>query len=640
MKLWLNSLILCLLMLSLLSIARGQDSGMFFISFDFPNARTTVASGINNAGVIVGKYRSDPGGDHGFKRSANGTMHSIDYPLSEYTSPYGLNSAGVIVGQYNKPWESSHGFLLRAGGFISFDYPNGGGTLATAINASGQIVGAYRWDGRDRGFLRDANGNFTPVDYPGVSQTAAFGINDTGIIVGGYSGDLSPYSGIHGFSRKPDGTFSSFDFPDAKATVARGINSVGEIAGYYADVSGNYHGFLRKTDGTFLSIDYPLASSTSVLGVNDLGQIVGGYHNSTGQHAFIATPTFNGIDFSRSAGALNDLTFFDKAKQQGIKVVVAQAWGGRTQSPFADSQLFNAAISGMDTGIYCLLNYDNPSQTGDWQVQQALDAVGPVVIETLRFVGIDVEPIGGEGLPQDLDSFAARNQRILEAVLAVQNAGLQPVIYTSRDHWQQITGNATIFAGLPLWDVLNDTLADLSIDAYSGSPIPWNPYGGWSRRMGKQYDLGSTGNGTTLFEMPVDLDVFDSSMLSLGLSPVSSNVTIQPLDATSGTTPVTLTFSSITQAGTTSLTTSTSGSLRPAGFKTGSPATYYNLTTTAIFSSSIAVCINYSDVSFDNTSKLKLFQFENGKWIDRTTALDIANKSVCATVTSLSVCHF
>ena len=74
----------------------------------------------------------------------------------------------------------------------------------------------------------------------------------------------------------------------------------------------------------------------------------------------------------------------------------------------------------------------------------------------------------------------------------------------------------------------------------------------------------------------------------------------------------------------------------PSGFRLGSPATYYNITTTATFSGPIEVCINYSNVSYVNESTIQLLHFENGAWVDVTTSLDTSNDIVCGLVTNLS----
>jgi len=119
-------------------------------------------------------------------------------------------------------------------------------------------------------------------------------------------------------------------------------------------------------------------------------------------------------------------------------------------------------------------------------------------------------------------------------------------------------------------------------------------------------------------------------------TPAGTNVQTQPVDTNGGTTPVTLTFAQVTQSGDTSLTTSSSGPPPSVGFKLGNPATYYELSTTAIFSGPVTICIDYTGISFSNESNLKLNHYESGVWVDQTISLDTDNNVICASVTSLS----
>jgi hypothetical protein len=61
-----------------------------------------------------------------------------------------------------------------------------------------------------------------------------------------------------------------------------------------------------------------------------------------------------------------------------------------------------------------------------------------------------------------------------------------------------------------------------------------------------------------------------------------------------------------------------------------------SITTTAVFAGLIEVCIDYSGITFQDESQLKLFHFEDGAWVDHTTSLDTVNNSICARVSSLS----
>src|SRR5262249_39501983 len=61
---------------------------------------STSASGINNAGQIVGFF-SDARGTHGFLRSSGGVFTTLDDPLAtDGTEAFGINNAGQIVEKY------------------------------------------------------------------------------------------------------------------------------------------------------------------------------------------------------------------------------------------------------------------------------------------------------------------------------------------------------------------------------------------------------------------------------------------------------------------------------------------------------------------------------------------------------------
>ncbi|MEM0328213.1 MAG: hypothetical protein QXP36_01845 [Conexivisphaerales archaeon] len=127
-----------------------------------------------------------------------------------------------------------------------------------------------------------------------------------------------------------------------------------------------------------------------------------------------------------------------------------------------------------------------------WQVNKAIEAVG-TERAYLSFLAIDVELPEGWGIKVD------PIQRINEAIKAVEKAGLKPIIYTSRYYWLQITGNTEKFSYLPLWDARWDGIEDINAN--------WTPYGGWTKRTGKQY-VGDT----KLHDKIVDLDVFIASV--------------------------------------------------------------------------------------------------------------------------------
>ncbi len=115
-------------------------------------------------------------------------------------------------------------------------------------------------------------------------------------------------------------------------------------------------------------------------------------------------------------------------------------------------------------------------------------------------------------------------------------------------------------------------------------------------------------------------------------------VTITPPDSTTGASVVDITFASVDTAGTTSLATSSTGPPPPAGFAFGEPVIYYEISTTASFSSA-RICISYAQTTVDPPpeASLELLHFEGGSWVPTTNqSLDTVNNVICGDATSFS----
>jgi probable HAF family extracellular repeat protein len=121
-------------------------------------------------------------------------------------------------------------------------------------------------------------------------------------------------------------------------------------------------------------------------------------------------------------------------------------------------------------------------------------------------------------------------------------------------------------------------------------------------------------------------------------TPIGGDVVVHPLDETTGApAPVAVTFSSVTGAGTTQVTSSGTGAPLPQGFKLGNPPVYYDLTTTATYTGSITVCFTYEPGAFHNINNLTLFHREtSGSWTEITTTHDQPSHVICGTTMSLS----
>ncbi len=119
-------------------------------------------------------------------------------------------------------------------------------------------------------------------------------------------------------------------------------------------------------------------------------------------------------------------------------------------------------------------------------------------------------------------------------------------------------------------------------------------------------------------------------------TPPGQNVAVQPVDSGSGTAPVNVTFSNVAQSGTTTLVINNTGPIPPSGFSLGDPASYYDLSTTAIYTSSITICITYNPAQYSDPGSLQLLHFESSTWQNVTTSNDTANGAICGSISSLS----
>jgi hypothetical protein len=120
-------------------------------------------------------------------------------------------------------------------------------------------------------------------------------------------------------------------------------------------------------------------------------------------------------------------------------------------------------------------------------------------------------------------------------------------------------------------------------------------------------------------------------------TPAGAQVVSQPVDPVTHAAPATITFTTVTSAGDTVVTPATTAPPIPAGFQLGTPPVFYDITTSAAFTGSVAVCLFYPEAAFPDESQVRLLHFEAGAWSDRTTSLDVTANIVCGNVASFSL---
>jgi probable HAF family extracellular repeat protein len=173
-------------------------TGRRFTIVDVPGAfvpQGTYAFAINNRGQIVGAFGSS--GDaptlSGFLKTGS-NFTKLDVPGARNTIATGINDAGQIVGQYDLGTPGVRpGYLYANGVFTPL---NVGYVDTAAINNAGQIAGTFEDATGQHGFLLTGS-DLTIIDVPGASNTYVGGINDSGEVVGYWNVNGVP--GSHGF---------------------------------------------------------------------------------------------------------------------------------------------------------------------------------------------------------------------------------------------------------------------------------------------------------------------------------------------------------------------------------------------------------------------------------------------------------
>ncbi len=189
-------------LVGLMAIIEGGSAragSYIFTTLNDPNATNgTFASGINDAGVVVGHYVVGFV-NQGFKYQ-NGQFATVQLNGGAATLT-SINNADTVGGFYSDS-AGIHGFTLTFGGTLTtIDDPNAvHGTEVTGINGKGDVAGFYF----DAAFTAHGfsviNGTFSTIDYAGAGtgpNAGTFGAGypttptgSSGRVVGGTAGNI------------------------------------------------------------------------------------------------------------------------------------------------------------------------------------------------------------------------------------------------------------------------------------------------------------------------------------------------------------------------------------------------------------------------------------------------------------------
>ncbi len=124
-------------------------------------------------------------------------------------------------------------------------------------------------------------------------------------------------------------------------------------------------------------------------------------------------------------------------------------------------------------------------------------------------------------------------------------------------------------------------------------------------------------------------------------TPMGSSVAVVPVDVASGESPIGLTFANVTGAGNTSLTIADTGPPPPGGLLFGDDPKFYDLSTTATFTGTIEVCIQYDETTLTGPeANLQVLHYDETlmppAWVNVTSSIDTDANILCGVTTSLS----
>jgi hypothetical protein len=188
------------------------DIGGTFQTVDAPGTIFNQALGINDSNTTVGYFAADQAGMTGQQAyvQSGGSFVNISLllpPTNQNSQATGINNAGTVVGFYLPTGLTSIGFMDQNNTITTIDPFGSTFTQALGISNNGEIVGFYVDNNDVQHGYTDIGGIFTSIDPTGSVNTTINGVNDHGQIVGFYTTANDTVAGFVGSPTPEPGTF-------------------------------------------------------------------------------------------------------------------------------------------------------------------------------------------------------------------------------------------------------------------------------------------------------------------------------------------------------------------------------------------------------------------------------------------------
>jgi probable HAF family extracellular repeat protein len=308
------------------------------------NSANSAGAAINNSGVVAGAGNSSGLSEAFIWRAGQGIewLGSLGSGLSVAT---GMNDSGVVVGTSYDGADQQHAFLwTQAGGMqdLTPDLTSIGGATAMAINSSNMVAGYYFPDGSRLpvGFSWTQAGGMQDL---GPSGTVVHALNDAGVIVG-----QAPNAGgyKHAFSWTQTGGIKDLGTLGGPASTALSINKNGWIVGTSLTNSGNgtLHAFLWT----------PTGGMQDLLTLAGLPKTLQPYSMQVNDYGVIAVSSNKGLELL-SPKMYATLTSSQNPSQVGQPVTFTVKMTSIAGPP-PDGELVNITVNGVSKGSAPLVN--------------------------------------------------------------------------------------------------------------------------------------------------------------------------------------------------------------------------------------------------------------------------------------------